>query len=69
MEPRSILITGANGGLGCAMGTHFLTESPGNFLWLAVRNQREKAQQLQGQHTDRCQLVDLDVSNPEQWKV
>jgi hypothetical protein len=36
MNPRVILITGANGGLGQAMARSFLQESPENQLWLGI---------------------------------
>lgn len=67
MNPRIILITGANGGLGQAIARAFLGESPDNFIWLGVRTRREHALALEQAHEDRCACVDLDVTQPAAW--
>jgi 3-oxoacyl-[acyl-carrier protein] reductase len=65
---RIILITGANGGLGRAIASVFLTESPDNFVWLGVHRKREFASGLAGQFPGTCDLVDLNVTEPASWK-
>jgi len=67
MADRSILITGANGGLGQALARAFLEESPENHLWLGVRARREQAGALVEAHPGRCDLVDLEVTDPSAW--
>lgn len=68
MSSRVILVTGANGGLGRAIARAFLDESPDNFVWLAVRNRREHAEELAREHSDRCACLTLDVTAPSSWK-
>src|SRR5580704_16975372 len=69
MSARVILITGANGGLGQAMASSFLHESPGNVVWLGVRTGRERAEKLAQENAGRCFCVGLDVTSPESWKA
>jgi 3-oxoacyl-[acyl-carrier protein] reductase len=68
MTSRVILLTGANGGLGQAIARNFLAENPANVLWLGVRASRAAADALANEFSPRVQLVDLDVTAPEQWK-
>jgi len=68
MSTRVILITGANGGLGQAVGRAFLQESPTSRVWLAVNTRREYADRLVEENPDRCFCVSLDVVRPEAWK-
>jgi 3-oxoacyl-[acyl-carrier protein] reductase len=68
MGSRIILITGANGGLGQAMARGFLAESKDNFVWLGIRNRREKAEALAGEFPDHCGCLDLDVTQPAAWQ-
>jgi 3-oxoacyl-[acyl-carrier protein] reductase len=68
MITRTILITGANGGLGQAIARCFLAESPANFVWLGVRENRAAADLLTGEYQDRCRCVDLDVTQPAAWQ-
>ncbi len=68
MSLRVILITGANGGLGQAIARSFLTESPDNFIWLGVRARRDAAERLIAEFPDRCQCVELEVTQPNSWK-
>ena len=67
MNPRIILITGANGTLGLALARAFLDESPANFVWLGVNRRREKADALAAANATRCQVVLLDVTAPTAW--
>lgn len=68
MSLRVILITGANGGLGQAIARSFLAESPDNFIWLGVRARRDAAERLIAEFPDRCQCVELEVTQPDSWK-
>ncbi|HEU5125609.1 MAG TPA: SDR family oxidoreductase [Verrucomicrobiae bacterium] len=68
MSLRVILITGANGGLGQAIARSFLAESPDNFVWLGVRARRDAAERLIAEFPDRCQCVELEVTQPDSWK-
>lgn len=67
MNKRIILITGANGGLGRAIARAFLAESTDNEVWLGVRTNRSKAEELAAEFPGRCQCVDLDATQPESW--
>ena len=69
MSLRVILITGANGGLGQAIARAFLQESPSNVVWLGVRSNREHADKLALENSDRCFCVALDVVSPESWQL
>jgi len=69
MNLRIILITGANGSLGAAMARLFLAESPANFVWLGVRQNREHAEKLVTENPDRCRLVTLEVTQPASWQT
>src|SRR5581483_5230429 len=68
MNPRVILITGGNGGLGLAMAKSFLAESTDNFIWLGVRENRDKAEALALENNSRCRCLDLDVTKPAAWQ-
>jgi len=68
MNPRVIFITGANGGLGCAIARAFLDESPTNIVWLAVNRHRERADQLAASQATRARVVLLDVRETGSWK-
>jgi len=68
MSLRVILITGANGGLGHAIAHSFLRESSFNIVWLGVRSNRERADQLAKENHGRCFCVTLDVTSPESWQ-
>jgi len=68
MSLRVILITGANGGLGQAIARAFLQESPANVVWLGVRSNREHAEKLAQENSDRCFCTVLDVTSPESWQ-
>jgi 3-oxoacyl-[acyl-carrier protein] reductase len=68
-EPRTILVTGGNGGLGRAIGAGFLEHEAGSRVWLGVRSNRAAAEELCAGFPERCRLVDLDVVDPEAWKA
>jgi 3-oxoacyl-[acyl-carrier protein] reductase len=68
MASRIILITGGNGGLGCAIARAFVEESPDNAIWLGVRERRDKAEAFAAEFAGRCELVKLDVAQPDDWK-
>ncbi|WP_035613840.1 SDR family NAD(P)-dependent oxidoreductase [Haloferula sp. BvORR071] len=63
----TILITGANGGLGLGIARYFLEKEPEARLWLGVRANRSNAESLVGEFPDRARLVDLDVTSRESW--
>jgi len=69
MNARVILITGANGGLGCAIARAFLAASAENFVWLGVRRRREAAGKLGAEFAGRCGEIELDVTQPAAWKA
>jgi 3-oxoacyl-[acyl-carrier protein] reductase len=68
MDKRVVLITGGNGQLGSEIGRVFLEKSPDDFVWLAVRERRERAQEFAARFPDRCRLVTVDVTRQEDWK-
>ncbi len=68
MNPRIILITGANGGLGLAIARNFLQESERNFIWLGVHKRQEEAARLAGEHPQRCETIGLDVREATAWQ-
>jgi len=65
---RSILITGGNGGLGLAIGRYFLQHDSEARVWLGVRERRDQAAILAGDHGGRCRLIALDVTDPAAWQ-
>jgi len=67
MSPRAILVTGANGGLGGAIARIFLDEAKENFVWLGVRQRRERADKMAETCSAQCKCVDLDVADPAAW--
>jgi 3-oxoacyl-[acyl-carrier protein] reductase len=68
MAARTILITGANGGLGQSIARTFLAESGENFAWLGVRLRRDQADALAAGFAGRCACLDLDVTQPVAWQ-
>lgn len=68
MSARIILITGANGGLGRAIGKAFLDESTDNLVWLGTHICREHADALAAPHQPRCHVLPLDVTRSDSWE-
>jgi 3-oxoacyl-[acyl-carrier protein] reductase len=68
MDKRIVFITGGNGQLGSEIARLFLEKSPCDFVWLAVRERRERALELAARFPGRCDLVPLDVTRQEDWK-
>jgi 3-oxoacyl-[acyl-carrier protein] reductase len=68
MNPRVILVTGANGGLGQAIAREFLRETADNIVWLGVHRSRDKAEALTTEYPDRCHSLALDVASAEAWQ-
>src|SRR5882672_9114853 len=69
MSGRIILVTGGNGGLGRAIARSFLSESADNQVWLGVRASRNQADALAAEFAGRCQCVELEVTQPENWRA
>ncbi len=69
MPTRVILITGANGGLGEAIGRAFLQESADNFVCLGIHARRDRADALAAEAPDRCACFQLDVTQPPGWQA
>ena len=69
MDQTVILVTGANGELGCSIARAFLTDSPTNILWMAVHVRRERADALAGEFPERCRVVGIDVRSPSEWRL
>ena len=69
MNPKVILITGANGGLGQAIARAFLEESSANVVWLGVHSRREQADELARTNPSRCFTLLLDVVSPAAWQL
>jgi len=69
MNPRVILITGANGGLGQAIARSFLQESAENQIWLGLHARLDQAEKLARESPDHCRTIALDVTRPDSWKA
>jgi len=69
MNPRRILITGANGTLGHATALYFLSHDPECHVFLGVRERRDQAEALAAQHPGRVFLCSLEVTSEESWKA
>ena len=69
MSTRIILVTGANGEIGCAIAKAFLDEVPDNFVWLGIHRRSERVEALIAAAPNRCRKVALDVRDPAAWKV
>src|SRR5262250_2228268 len=66
---RVILLTGANGGLGQAIARCFIQESPENVVYLGVRKNRRRAEDLAAEFPQQCRCTDLDVTEPNRWQA
>jgi len=65
--PRTILITGGNGGLGLAIAQRFLSDDNTTVI-LGVHHNRDHADSLANSSNGRCIVTHLDVTNPDQWQ-
>lgn len=65
---RSILVTGGNGGLGLGIARYFLQQDPEARVWLGVRSNRARADELALEFAGRCQVIELEVTNGEAWQ-
>ena len=66
---RSILVTGANGGLGIAIARYFLSYDVEAKVWLGVRKNRGQADKLALEFPKRCSVIELEVIDPLAWKA
>jgi 3-oxoacyl-[acyl-carrier protein] reductase len=69
MNPRVILVTGGNGGLGQAVAREFLHESADRVVWLGVHQRRDRADALATEFPERCRSFSLDVTSAEAWQA
>ncbi|HRJ10105.1 MAG TPA: SDR family NAD(P)-dependent oxidoreductase [Prosthecobacter sp.] len=67
-DQRRILITGANGVLGCVVARHFLERDPDCRVFLGVREKRDDAEALASCHAGRAFLCPLEVTRAEDWQ-
>ena len=64
---KTILITGANGGIGIACAGAFLIDYPDARVFLGCRQNREHAEALGEAHPERVNVITLDVTDPASW--
>ncbi len=64
---KSILITGANGGLGLACAKAFLTDDPDARVFLGCRQNRSHAEALAEVWPGRVTVLTLEVTDPASW--
>ncbi len=67
-DQRRILITGANGVLGCVVARHFLERDPDCRVFLGVREKRDDAEALASCHAGRAFLCPLEVTRADDWQ-
>lgn len=65
---KTILVTGANGGIGQAIARYFLEKDPEAFVYLGIRSNRDQADALSAEFSGRCEPLSLDVSSAEAWE-
>ena len=66
---KTILITGANGGIGLACARAFLDHEPACAVRLGCRASRDAAEALAAASDGRAKVVDLDVTSPASWEA
>lgn len=62
-----VLVTGANGGLGLAIARYFLTRDESCFVYLGVRSNRQRADELIAEFPGRAAALTLDVTDEAAW--
>lgn len=67
MSARTVLVTGANGGLGQAIARAFLAEQD-TFVWLGVHVRQDAAAALVRDFPGRCECLVLDVTQASSWR-
>ena len=63
---RTVLITGANGGIGRSIAEAFASDEE-HSIWLGIRRGRDHADALVAKYPGRCHVVSLDVAEPSSW--
>jgi 3-oxoacyl-[acyl-carrier protein] reductase len=63
-----ILVTGANGTLGRAIGQVFLAESPAPVVALGIHTHRDAADALAAASGGRAECFPFDVTQPDAWR-
>jgi 3-oxoacyl-[acyl-carrier protein] reductase len=66
---QTVLITGANGGLGQAIARYFLEKNGDAFLYLGVRTNREAVDGLCAEFPGRCSVISLDITKADAWEA
>ena len=64
---KSVLITGANGGIGLACAREFLMKWPEARVFLGCRSAMEMAQSLHSEFPDRTEILTLEVTDESSW--
>lgn len=54
--------------MGLGIARYFLERESDAFVFLGVRENRDHASALVAEYSDRCSLIDLEVTQPESWK-
>jgi 3-oxoacyl-[acyl-carrier protein] reductase len=65
---HSVLITGGNGGLGLGIARYFLAHDPAALVWLGVRENRLRADELVAEFPGRCRTLELETTDPVAWQ-
>ena len=63
----TVLITGANGGIGTAIAESFASTGE-HSVWLGVRNNLSNVDAIIDKFPERCHAIELDVTDPDSWE-